>query len=275
MSSGFWRGWTPLIEWDKDARFSYGLYAPQTPQVLCIFVHGTNRDFLTPREGLIEFAEAHNALIMTPLFPTGLLYRDDVDSYKDVRADGFRYDDALFGIIEQVGTRYPISGSRFLLGGFSGGAQFAHRFFMLYPENVIALSLAAPGRVTLLDDRYDGWVGTRDFEQRYGQPLNIDAMRRVHVHMVVGSDDVEDMTLTPDQRYYTPDAAVLGRTRIARLRALCDSYERQGIEVVFESVLNAEHNVKALMPSVSAFFSQQLGQQPTLPVGVSEKRDSV
>ena len=44
--------------------------------------------------------------------------------------------------------------------GFSGGAQFAHRFLYIHPGRLRAVSLGAPGLVTMLDETRAWWVGT-------------------------------------------------------------------------------------------------------------------
>ena len=62
-----------------------------------------------------------------------------------------RADRALLGLLEEL----PLAGTgrtgRIDLFGYSGGAQFAHRFAMLHPHRVRRLSLAAAGWYTLPD----------------------------------------------------------------------------------------------------------------------------
>lgn len=62
-----------------------------------------------------------------------------------------RADLALEASLEALGWRTGLSVDRFHLFGFSGGAQFAHRFALLWPGRVRSLHLAAAGYYTRLD----------------------------------------------------------------------------------------------------------------------------
>lgn len=89
-------------------------------------------------------------------------------------------------MIDEVAGRYGVNAERFLLYGYSGGGHFAHRFFYLHPERLKAVSIGAPGSVTLPDENHDYWVGCRNLEALFGKRLDIPAMRTVPVHQVVG-----------------------------------------------------------------------------------------
>lgn len=62
-----------------------------------------------------------------------------------------RADLALEASLEVFERRTGIKTARFDLFGFSGGAQFAHRFAMVWPERVRSLHIAAAGHYTMLD----------------------------------------------------------------------------------------------------------------------------
>lgn len=65
-----------------------------------------------------------------------------------------RYDQILLDMIDCVASEWGSVDTRtFAIVGFSGGGQFVHRFFYLYPERVHAVSIGAPGRATPLVDK--------------------------------------------------------------------------------------------------------------------------
>ena len=169
-------GSTPIKALHSDPRVSYNLYIPpdhynpdpsrnistedesshpsyKLPQIpLVISVHGTGRDAGTCRRRLIAFADTERCAILAPLFPAGLDDELDYDSYKLLRSKTLKSDLALLDIVKEVAVRYPgIDTEKFSLVGFSGGAQFVHRFLYIHPERVLAASVGAPGRVTYLD----------------------------------------------------------------------------------------------------------------------------
>ena len=80
---------------------------------------------------------------------------------------------------------------RFGLFGYSGGGQFVNRYALLHPETLWAVSIGAPGSVTLLDPEQDWWVGVRDAQARFGKAVDAEALRKVAVHMIVGKADLE------------------------------------------------------------------------------------
>ena len=75
--------------------------------------------------------------------------------------------------------------------GFSGGGQFAHRFLYLYPERIKAVSIGAPGTVTLLDASIDWPRGIKNTQELFNRDVNLAEMGRViGIQLVVGADDV-------------------------------------------------------------------------------------
>ncbi len=89
-----------------------------------------------------------------------------------------RYDHILLAMVDEVGERLGRTFADFMLFGFSGGGHFAHRFFYLHPQRLSAVSIGAPGAVTLIDDQRDYWVGTRDLAARFGTAIDLPAMRK-------------------------------------------------------------------------------------------------
>ncbi len=63
-----------------------------------------------------------------------------------------RPDLALLALLDSLATEEGLATRKFALFGYSGGAQFAHRFAWLYPHRVSRLSVAAAGWYTFPDN---------------------------------------------------------------------------------------------------------------------------
>ena len=252
-----------------DQRFSYCLYVPRDYAEdgtkvygLAVTVHGTGRNATGYRDSLADFADAHDCIVLAPLFPAGIIRKGELSNYKLLEFHGIRFDLVLLSMVDEVAAKYRVNAGRFLLYGFSGGGHFSHRFFYLHPERLLGVSIGAPGVVTLLDTTRDWWVGVRDLASRLGKTLDLDAMRRVAVHMVVGDRDTEtwEITIEPHHRWWMADANIAGRTRIERLDALRRSYEDHGIPVRLDMVPGAAHEPDKMMGPVRDFFAATLAR---------------
>lgn len=191
-----------------------------------------------------------------------MLGDDNRDGYKYIAEGPLRYDLTLLAIVDEVRITYHLTPSpRFALFGFSGGGHFAHRFLLLHPHRLWAVAIGAPGSVTRLDPHRDWWVGTRDFEARFGGiPLDVDAMARVPVQMVVGQADLDtgEITHRPGERYWMPGANEAGRTRPERLMSLRRSFEEAGIQVRFDLVPGMAHDGLRGLEIAKDFFAEIL-----------------
>lgn len=262
------RGRTGLHASQHDQRFAYCLYVPRdyaedetTIYPLVVIVHGSERAPQAYRDAFVEFAEEHGCIVLAPLFPNNIIEGGlELHNYKFIAFHDIRFDLLLLAMIEEVAGMYRIGAERFCLFGFSGGGQFAHRFFYLHPDRLLAVSIGAPGWVTLLDDERGWWVGTGDLEERFGIAPDIAAMQRVAVQTVAGGEDTEtwDVQIPEGSRYWLPGANDAGRTRLERIAALADSYERHGITVRQEIVPGVGHEGFKVLEPVQAFFRDAL-----------------
>lgn len=252
-----------------DKRFSYCAYVPRgydeegTERYrLFVSVHGTMRDMSDYRDAFIAFAERHQAIILAPLFPAGMAGPGELSSYKMMRDGDLHYDAILLSMVDELARRYRVDTGRFGLFGFSGGGHFAHRFLYLHPERLSAVSIGAPGIVTLLDQDHDFWVGVRNFEAVFGKKLDIDAMRRVVVQMVIGGDDTDtwEITVSPGAAWWMPGADLAGANRQDRMKSLKASFENHGIAVRHDVVPGIAHRREGLMPAVEDFLDQAYGK---------------
>ncbi|MEM1110474.1 MAG: alpha/beta hydrolase [Pseudomonadota bacterium] len=266
-------GATPFFALQTEPRASYCLYVPEDYEEqgveglqLLVLMHGTERGAAGYRDSAIAFADTHRCLVLAPLFPCNLVGTNDLDNYKLIEAGGIRFDRLLLDMVAEVASKYRLRDERFLLHGFSGGGHFAHRFFYLHPERLLGVSIGAPGVVTLLDDSLPWWTGVADIEAKFGHAIDVTAMRRVPVQMVVGSADTQtwEITIPEGSDWWMPGANDAGETRIERLRSLQQSFESSGIAVQFDLVKGVDHNGWAVLPSVQRFFESVIGVEDAL-----------
>jgi poly(3-hydroxybutyrate) depolymerase len=255
------RGSIPIFASQVDPRLHYLLYVPKQLKdddkaPLLVVQHGTARTAAKYRDHLKPFADEHGVVILTPIFPAGLIDPNDLHNFKFIEYQGIRYDEVLLSMVAEVAERYPVDGDAFYLHGFSGGGQFTHRFLYLHPDRLAGASIGAPGRITQLDDSLPWWLGTKDFEKRFGQPIDFEALRRVPVLMVVGDQDVDTWEINnPGEPNWMDGAEKTGDTRIERLRTLERNFAAHGIDVRFALVPGVAHRGSLVLPPVREFFA--------------------
>lgn len=263
-------GATTLFAAQVDQRLGYCLYVPEAyaddsadRYPVVVVVHATDRTAQGYRDAFAGFAERHGVIVVAPLFPAGIDAEGDLEGYKLIVPGGLRYDLALLGILDEVASLYRADVERVLLHGFSGGGHFAHRFLYLHPRRLAAVSIGAPGLVTLLDRTRPWWTGVADLEALFGRPLDPEAMRRVPVQTVIGADDTEtwEITIPPGSPLWLEGANDAGRTRLDRIAALADSLERAGLTVRRDVVEGVPHLGYPLVPAVEAFFAEVLARR--------------
>jgi poly(3-hydroxybutyrate) depolymerase len=253
----------------SDPRFSYCLYVPPVPARsrtaldLVVAVHGSARFFTHYRDAFSAFCRWNDCIVLCPLFPAGVKGDRNPHGYKYLREGEIRYDAVLLSMIDEVREHYQLAEECFALFGYSGGAHFAHRFFMLHARRLWALSIGAPGGVTLLDPSRDWWVGMRNFRDLFGAEPDVAAMRRVPVQMIIGSADLETWEITQSEGgpYWMEGANDAGRTRLDRLQRLRQSYEGAGISVRFHVLRNVAHDALRCIPAAEEFFAQMLAHK--------------
>lgn len=217
-------------------RASY-LYVPtaydgSAPLRLLVSVHGRSRMAARYAECFAALADRHRYAVLAPLFP-------ESSRYQELGIGGpYRADLRLLDLIDEVAARYAVETARFDLFGYSGGAQFAHRFLYVHPERLRSVAIGAPGTVTLPNEQ-DPWpVGIADLEDLAGAPFNVEAVRRPRVLLLVGRRDVTLSELNQSKR-----AMRAGTTRLGRARTLHAAWLVAGIEHEYLEVPDAGHGL--------------------------------
>jgi pimeloyl-ACP methyl ester carboxylesterase len=268
----YFSGATPFFASAVDQRFSYCLYIPQSQPgdpdryPLIVVQHGTARTAARYRDAFRDFCDSHRCAMMAPLFPAGIGSPDDLHNFKFLAYGDLRFDLVLLGMVDEVAQRFPVRGDKFLLYGFSGGGQFAHRFLYLHPKRLHAITIGAPGRITQLDDSLPWWLGTGGMAEIFGQGPDIEAMRQVEIQLVVGAQDTETWEINnPGDSNWMDGVELTGGTRIERLRTLERSFAAHGIGVRFDTVPGVAHSGFGVRPAVDAFLAGALARFPPPP----------
>ena len=113
-----------------------------------VAVHGIMRRAHVQAELHAARAASMGQVVVAPHF-TGRAWRN----YQRIGRRS-RPDLALLDLMRELvfrGLLEPGSDTRFALTGYSGGAQFAHRFAMLHPDRVARLTVTAAGWYTFPD----------------------------------------------------------------------------------------------------------------------------
>jgi pimeloyl-ACP methyl ester carboxylesterase len=143
-----------------------------------------------------------------------------------------RADWALLRLISALEAEGRIAAGPFDLSGFSGGAQFAHRFAWLYPDRVGRLCATAPGWWTFPDPEA-AWPYGMGGEFRLSTNLRRFLARRIVV--CVGSDD----TARDDNlRKGAEIDARQGPTRVGRARRWYAMAETRAREVGIDPAIS-------------------------------------
>lgn len=222
----------------SDPRFPYWVHIPDTyledtqPNYgLMVIIHGTGCETETYIREARKLADIHHIALLAPLFPGGLLERNDFNSYKLLSSQGIRYDLILLSMIEDMKQRYPgIKTDRFFMFGHSGGGQFCNRFLFAHPNRLKAVSIGAPGRPTYLNFQEDYFWGVRDFKRYFDKDIDLEMVRQVPVQLTVGEMDNKYIGDSP-----------YGINRIQRMNSLKKNLENNGVSVSLEILPGLGH----------------------------------
>lgn len=150
-----------------------------------VLVHGISRNAAELVLRFAEQADRTGVPLIAPLF-RGEIY-GQYQQACDVKR-GLRSDLALCDILGDAARRFGLETNRIALFGFSGGAQFAHRFSLMHPHRVRACVPASAGWYTMPDPLLAWPLGLDDMP---GGPVD-PAARRVPFHLIIGQRDRHD-----------------------------------------------------------------------------------
>lgn len=171
-----------------------------------VMVHGISRNAAEHAFRAATAPQWTGHTIIAPLFDAVTF-----GHYQSLRAGQGQHpaDQGLIGLLDHLSVSGVIADDRIELFGFSGGAQFAHRFAMKYPERIRFLSLAAAGWYTMPDTRAAYPEGL----QNTAIHAQLPAFLELPIQVMVGSRDTSrDSTLRRSKQLDRTQ----GRTRLER-----------------------------------------------------------
>jgi pimeloyl-ACP methyl ester carboxylesterase len=224
------------------------LYVPtrwRPGRPVLVAVHGISRNAREQVQMFSQWADRGGFAIVAPFFA-----RDRYRDYQRLGLEkgGRRADEFLNCALDSFERWTGAPVASVVMFGFSGGAQFAHRYTLMNPDRVHALVLGAAGWYTMPDEAEPFPLGLADL------PVPMERARdkwlSLPMLVVVGSRDTE----RDDALRQTPHIdAAQGRNRIERAQcfaaAMREAAARHGI---------APHVEFALLDGVGHGFAESM-----------------
>jgi pimeloyl-ACP methyl ester carboxylesterase len=182
------------------------------PLPLAVCVHGYTRQPLEQLRAFAPLAARHGFALALPLFDERHHRR-----YQQLLHPrrGTRSDLALLSTLEATAPRHGIDASRLFLFGYSGGAQFVHRFALCHPQRTAALAIGAAGWYTWPDTGHEWPLGLADAPARLGASIDLERFLKLPMALWVGErDTAADEYLREEPQL----AALQGAHRLERAR---------------------------------------------------------
>lgn len=198
----------------SDPGQEYLVYVPRSagkraPLFVCI--HGVSRNADQQARLLSAYADIYGTVLVAPIFS-----REQYPDFQRLGRIGRskRADLLLNQVVADAAAMTGASAERIHLFGFSGGAQFAHRYFMAHPHRVAAAVIAASGWYTFPNPTRRFPYGTRMNKLLPDVRFDAEEFLTVPVTVMVDAEDVEDSGLRRKERLDREQ----GVTRVERAR---------------------------------------------------------
>lgn len=210
--------------------------------------------------------EDHGVVLLAPSF-IGPAHAD----YQRLGREGWgrRADLFLHACLQEATQLTGADTTRIGLFGFSGGAQFAHRYLMAHPHRVSAAVIVAAGWYTFPDATEKFPNGIRSTRRLPGVSFNPEEYLRVPVTVVVGEDDTATDNVRNSERVLLQQ----GATRVERARRWVAAMQAQAqshglaSRIELQVLPGMEHSFAALCKEgalVARVMASLFGQpQPT------------
>jgi len=180
-----------------------------------VSIHGISRNACEHALAFHEPARRQGITVIAPLFAA-----DRFPDYQRLGRRGARADLALLAVLADAEARLGRAIDRVHLFGFSGGAQFAHRFALAWPHLVERLSLAAAGWYTMPIDELRFPYGLAPCRRLPDLRFRLVPLLRRPIRVFVGEHDrIDDPATRHDPRV----DAHQGRHRLERARRWCEA----------------------------------------------------
>lgn len=226
---------------------AYFLYVPSSFRPggpMFVSLHGVNRNAAEHAFRFREEAERYGAVLVAPLFEKAFH-----GGYQQLLSrTGARSDEALIRIADTVAAATGADAERLHLFGYSGGAQFVHRFAMLHPQRTAVAVVGAAGWYTFPDASLPYPLGIGPSEESKSFSFDPEAFSRTRFVVLVGERDTArgKSLRTSDQV-----DALQGVDRIERARRWADAMSEVGAAYGRDDVASF-----LLIPRVGHSFSR-------------------
>jgi pimeloyl-ACP methyl ester carboxylesterase len=174
----------------KRSGAEYHLFAPANflPGRLVCCVHGVTSEPVDQIQALLPLSAKTRLPVLAPEFP-----RPDYKGYQRLASldeplgAATAFTDAVDHALATLGSDDgPVD-----MMGFSGGAQFIHRYAMLFPGRVRRLVVAAAGWYTYLDPELEFPFGIAPSALSGGRTIGVEEFLRIPIRVMIGERDVE------------------------------------------------------------------------------------
>ena len=243
------RGRILLRVLQRDPIQEYMLYIPEsaTPESpLLVSIHGISSDSSRHAALLSPICERYSAVMLVPSF-TKELHPD----YQRLGRRSVRADHLLNEFVSEATTLAGITATQVHLFGFSGGAQFAHRYTMAHPHRVAHAAVAAAGWYTFPDNTQRFPYGIRAQRKLKGVAFDPESFLRVPIDVIIGSADTDLRNLRSTERTVSQQ----GVTRVDRARNWVTAMRRAAATYGLEQRVSL-HEVPEMGHSFTAFCEQ-------------------
>lgn len=223
------------------------MYAPgsagdKAPVV--VSVHGVSRNADQHARLLAAYCDLYGAMLVAPIFAS----EQHPDYQRLGRVGrGKRADIALNLIVAEAAAMAGVAAEQFYLFGFSGGAQFAHRYVMANPHRVAAAVIASAGWYTLPDATRRFPYGTRMTKKLPDVRFDAEEFLSVPVTVLVGANDDSQSGLRRSARLDREQGVTRierARTWVAAMKASAAAHHLES-RVSYEEVENCNHSFRA------------------------------
>ncbi len=268
----------------------YLLYIPETVDKslpVVVTVHGISCNAEEHIDAFAGYADRFGFILVAPVFTRAAFAGYQRFGYSK-RNNSQRSDLALHAIMDDVAEQTGCDTDKFLLFGYSGGGQFAHRFAMAYPDRIISAALGAPGWYSFPSKSAPFPRGLQGTKATFGLELQPEKFLAVPMMVCVGENDTErDPALNTSSRI----DARQGKTRFERgerwVQAMRKRARNLGYDTAYEfcSLPQSGHAFKQcteqgrMIEYVVTFFQLGAGASPArkkskIPTIIHQKTQS-
>jgi poly(3-hydroxybutyrate) depolymerase len=233
----------------SDTTEQYLLYIPSRGGAgapLFVTAHGVSRNVEEHATLFAPFAERQGVVLVAPFFDEA---RHGDYQRMGRKGRGPRSDQVLDSILSEVRSLTGAQAGKFWIFGFSGGAQFAHRYAMAHPDRIAHAVIGSAGWYTFPDSATPYPYGTGPSGVMEGLRFDPDAFLRVPMTVLVGGADTGTTNLRQNdqvnrQQGLTRRARAWNWTAAMRRAALARG---QAPVVTCEEVPGIPHNFGKFM----------------------------